>query len=1084
MRRILTYIILLFSVLAWSQTGTSVATGLPYECSFEESEDLSAWVFNPYTPNAADQWMVGSVVHSEGKRSLYPSGDGMNPRYNKHPNIIAAYLRYKFPDAVGTETQHFNLSFDWKGMGNTTNARLFVMVCPETYAFTYPTGNPFYLANNVSETNGRLTNATQAACETFGGTTLNYLCGSETWQNVTLTNDILVNSDDSHNPFIIIFMWVNDNVVDSLTVSSISIDNVQINSAALQKPQNLDVIPQCEDSTMLVTWDQPGAANEFEIQYREVGKTSWRRASGLQDGAPGFTRTIDMDGTAHCSYVLTRILEGSYDVRVHASYDGALMTGWVYKNLILVYCPDNHCINYIDLDNPSVVCTTGYNPEANKGHTPYDVIVPPVDFGPDAEESRHTLHVDPTEVDPRTDSLLKTVPDGSLASVRLGNWKSGGEAESITYDITVDSTNQGILIVKYAIVFENPPGHDTPGSQPRFNLEILDPNGDLIDPTCGRAEFTYESGVAAGWNTTKDNKAAWKDWTVVGVDLMQYHGQTIKVRFTTMDCGWSGHYAYAYFTVDCANAHIETDNCGTDARINCKAPDGFSYSWYIGDPDNGGIYYDNKQEIEVAADRQVYTCRLSFIEQPNCYFDISTVSAPRFPVPEYSYERVNDRDCTNKLKFTNTSHVMNMFDGYEVHTSEPCTDFHWEFRNLDNGDVKVTDAKNPSYLCAQSGGRVEVTYTAYIGAENTCDSTRKDTLLIPSILSEPTEFHYISCSENPVKFDGKWFNKDTIYTGLFTNESGCDSVSTLYLRVYPKPEDKYIHDSICSDDYVLIDGKKYNQSCENYLIMLKTKDGCDSALYLTLTVNERIKADVQQLPFACADDEVFYINFDIQAGQYDSLHIAFSTPQLRDTTIYDPMVNSVGIPYPASITPGHYMATITFYQFCCGKHVEQRAIDVRYMSSIVEQKWNDVLTLLSPKYNGGYEFLDYQWYKNNEPLMGENHSYLYQPLDTTAEYYVVVTRSDSVQIATCPIQPVYHPQQSKYPSVVKAGQKMRMYMAQETTIWYYTVSGQLYSSFTMPQGHGMMDVPNTPGVYVLRAVDKQGETQAQVLLVE
>ena len=281
-----------------------------------------------------------------------------------------------------------------------------------------------------------------------------------------------------------------------------------------------------------------------------------------------------------------------------------------------------------------------------------------------------------------------------------------------------------------------------------------------------------------------------------------------------------------------------------------------------------------------------------------------------------------------------------------------------------------------------------------------------------------------------------------------------------------------------------IGGRKYNKPCDNMLIMLKTADGCDSALYLTLTVNERIQADVQYLPFACADDGAFYINYDINAGVYDSLHIAFSTSELRDTTIYDPAVNSIAIPYPENITPGHYQAEITFYQFCCGRHVEKRDIDVRYSSSIVEQKWNDVLTLLSPAYNGGYEFLDYQWFKNNEPLLGENHSYLYQPLDTTAAYHVVVTRKDGVQIATCPVQPTYHEQQSKYPSVVKSGQKMRMYMAQETTIWYYTVSGQLYSSFTMPQGHGMMSVPDTPGVYVLRAVDKQGETQAQVLLVE
>ena len=1075
---LITYSLLLFSVLAWSQ-GTGLATGLPYECSFEEGEDLSAWTLNYNTPNSADKWIIGNAVRSEGKRSLYVSADGFNPNYNKQPNVVAAYLRYKFPDAVGIETQTFSLSFDWKGVGNPSTARLFVMVCPEDYAFNYPSGNPFYLANNVSETNGRLTNATETSCEQIVGAQ-RFVCGSETWQNVTLANDINVPYDLSYNPFVIIFFWVNENRTDSLNISSIAIDNVQINSSAIKKPQNLDATPQCLDSTMLVTWDSPGG-NEWEVQYRQTGTTSWRRASGLSEGATGFTRTVDTDGTVHCSYVLTRILEGTYDVRVRASYDGSMLTGWVYKNMVLVYCPDNHCINYIDLTSPSVTCTYGFNPEAEKGHTPYEN-VGIIDFGPDAEESRHTLHVDPTELDPRTDSMLHTVPDGALASVRLGNWKWGGEAESITYDITVDSTNQGILIVKYAIVFENPPGHDEAG-QPRFNLEILDPNGNQIGGQCGHAEFTYEDGVASGWNTTKDNSAAWKDWTVVGVDLMKYHGQTIKVRFTTMDCGWSGHYAYAYFTVDCANAHIETENCGTDARINCKAPDGFSYSWYQGNPDQGGILVGTEQELSVAADRQTYYCRLRFIEEPTCYFDISTVSAPRFPVPEYTYEKIFE-ECTSKLKFTNTSHVMNKFEGYETHTSERCTGFHWEFRNLSTGDIKVTDAEAPTYLCAKTGGPIEVTYTAAIGSENMCDSVRTDTIVMPSILSEPTEFHYVSCSESPVRFNDKWFNTDTVYTGRFTNFAGCDSLSTLYLTILPKPEDKYLHDSICSDGSVTIGGRKYNKPCDNMLIMLKTADGCDSALYLTLTVNERIQADVQYLPFACADDGVFYINYDINAGVYDSLHIAFSTPELRDTTIYDPDVNSIAIPYPENITPGHYQAEITFYQFCCGRHVEKRDIDVRYSSSIVEQKWNDVLTLLSPAYNGGYEFLDYQWFKNNEPLLGENHSYLYQPLDTTAAYHVVVTRKDGVQIATCPVQPTYHEQQSKYPSVVKSGQKMRMYMAQETTIWYYTVSGQLYSSFTMPQGHGMMNVPDTPGVYVLRAVDKQGETQAQVLLVE
>ena len=150
----------------------------------------------------------------------------------------------------------------------------------------------------------------------------------------------------------------------------------------------------------------------------------------------------------------------------------------------------------------------------------------------------------------------------------------------------------------------------------------------------------------------------------------------------------------------------------------------------------------------------------------------------------------------------------------------------------------------------------------------------------------------------------------------------------------------------------------------------------------------------------------------------------------------------------------------------------------------MEQKWNDVLTLLAPKYNGGYEFNAFQWYKNNVPIEGATHSYLYQNLDFDADYYVVVTRKDGVSIATCPIRPVYHPQQSEYPTILKVGQRMPMYMDQSATIWYYTISGQLYGSFTLPKGYATLTAPDTRGVYILKAVNAQGETKTQKIIVE
>ena len=249
--------------------------------------------------------------------------------------------------------------------------------------------------------------------------------------------------------------------------------------------------------------------------------------------------------------------------------------------------------------------------------------------------------------------------------------------------------------------------------------------------------------------------------------------------------------------------------------------------------------------------------------------------------------------------------------------------------------------------------------------------------------------------------------------------------------------------------------------------MLHTEHGCDSALYLTLTVNERIQVGVDSMTFACADAEELYITFNIAAGVYDSLLIDFDTPLLRDTTIYV-QTNSVQIPYSASITPGHYKATLSFYQFCCGVYTESRDFDIRFPSSIVEQKWNDVLTLLSPSANGGYTFTAFQWYKNGLPIEGETHSYLYHPLDFSSTYYVELTREDGVTVATCPIQPVQHEDKTKYPTIVTANQIVRIHTDNPTKIYIYSAFGQLVHTYSLTAGDAVFQTPAQAGIYIIR----------------
>ena len=76
---------------------------------------------------------------------------------------------------------------------------------------------------------------------------------------------------------------------------------------------------------------------------------------------------------------------------------------------------------------------------------------------------------------------------------------------------------------------------------------------------------------------------------------------------------------------------------------------------------------------------------------------------------------------------------------------------------------------------------------------------------------------------------------------------------------------------------------------------------------------------------------------------------------------------------------------------------------------IITQRWNDVLAVKNADYNGGYTFVSYQWFRNNELLPGETKSYLYVPeqLKTEDTYYVNMVGEDGLQYQTCLYTPVH-----------------------------------------------------------------------------
>ena len=473
--------------------------------------------------------------------------------------------------------------------------------------------------------------------------------------------------------------------------------------------------------------------NDFAISQVENTQISFR---WRQTGSPTITLQITPEGdtprtlqipTTSDSVVRTYTASGLQPLTNYTFIFSATCnagSGYCttdYHDTIRVFTPagGSSCIDHTNLLASYTTCFYGTytNPYANTGV---------VDNGYRSSTSRHTIHYDLTERDPRTGGALATVPAGAIASVRLGNWTANrsvrpGQAESIVYGLNVDTTEFDLLTMKYAAVLQDPM-HAT-ADQPRFSLELLDSTMQLIDPLCGRADFIADYNM--GWNIVPGTSGVlWKDWTTVGVDLSPYHGRSIYVRLTTRDCNEGSHYGYAYFTLECGNKNIITGKCGNAADNELTAPEGFNYRWYTSTSDQT---LSTERTISVPSRNDIYyLCDVSFIENPACKFTISAFAGTRFPRSQFTYS-VQLAPCSFDVDFTNQSTVT--IDGLmPVTTDESVETNRWIF---DNGTDTVRTFNATAHYTAP--GTYNVSLITGIASDQCLD-----TLTIPLNLTFPT----------------------------------------------------------------------------------------------------------------------------------------------------------------------------------------------------------------------------------------------------------------------------------------------------------------------------------------------------------
>ncbi len=534
-----------------------------------------------------------------------------------------------------------------------------------------------------------------------------------------------------------------------------------------------------------------------------------------------------------------------------------------YSDTCRVFTPagGSGCIDPTNLSASYTTCFYGSygDPVADTGS---------IDMGYASPLSRHTVHYDADEVDPRTGGLLHTVPTGAPASVRLGNWNHNSaspEAEAISYGINVDTTDFNLLIMRYAAVLQDP--NHSRDKQPRFSLELLDAAGRVLDSSCGRADFI--ANYQLGWNIAANN-VLWKDWTTVGIDLTPYAGQTIYVRLTTRDCNEGSHYGYAYFTLECMRRNVTTSSCGVVDNNQFTAPSGFNYYWYTSASSDT---ISTQQTISVPTDNTLnYICQVSFVDNPGCYFTMNAYAGTRYPLSLFTFD-VSLATCSFDVVFNNQSTISS--DGTTpVGTGEGVETAVWILGNGDTiaaynttmnyteegtydislitgiaGDACLDTLTVPLTLAFPETG-LEIT-----GPTERCWNDAPDTLWLHNVVELYDASHTWTLYDSTVvgtKVQKQYWlvvdssNYDTgnhTFSVSALDSVGCTLSLSHPLTIFPTYR---IHDTLhlCSlllpyewrDTTMTSADLTPPSSTTDHSIHRSTADGCDSVMYLNLTL--------------------------------------------------------------------------------------------------------------------------------------------------------------------------------------------------------------------------------------------------------
>ena len=1087
--------IVLVAALAFA---TPVQALVKYSCDFESEAARNRWVINP-TANKniynqlVNKWYIGEPGNNDrqGHYGLYISDDaGQTSHYSSNGCWVFAYDTISLPYMANDD---YTLSFDWSAMANVASDfdGLYVFWIPMT-EYNQTTGqNDSVKVMSIATSSGTIPSTyLNYVLQLQPTAQMDYLNGSATWRQCAVK---IKGKKCDGTPHYLAFVWTNGS--HQAQQPGAMVDNIVIyDSQPCDEPTGLTVTPN--GTTVLLSWQ--GSFTEYEASAYSYETGTWagpKIVTGTQ------TQFSNLPVGQTDFIIRSRCSDSEYSLKTIVSK--------------LIYYPDQLCVDYLNLDNAKCYIDNS-KPENTLLFNDFK-LVQPVDLGPSNIKSRHVVHFDRQETEPRTGGMAKTIPDHELASVRLGNWEADDHAERIEFSFDVDTIAYPVLLLKYLPILEAP-GHDD-HENPRFKLDILIGN-QSIGP-CGMADFNANDVLvggngnvkpeyaAQGWHKTKHDVSqtsadiVWKEWTTVGVNLRkpEYQGKKLTARLTTHDCTFSAHCGYAYFTLGCSDGKLKGMKCG-EINPDFVAPDGFAYRWAYAYNEKYRLQDGSLPEQYVLGrgqtynagyhDDSLYVVDCMFVQDSSCFFSLYASTLATNPISKMKDPQIikNCKSGKYTVQFDASpswvqeiDHVKGIVDTSKTYHIES---YEWTIDGLTGG---WSDEVAPSFNFPATGGDYRVTLRTTCG---TCDSVLVYNLHLDPLGPTHETRTYVLCDDER-KAGYKWSEKpDTTYYDygkdsvvLYSESTSCDSI--IYL-VLTEPERLYVDTMVMPESLPFVfGGRSYTVTTLDTIPFA----GCDTTWILNLEVYQSLIASLANNAIVlCEHEPVLSLIYDISRGRSLRYSYNFTNPAIpSEGPVTDEQKKGryqIDIPLSPTLKANIYNGTLLLEDSLPQCNVLLPfTLTVNYSKDVITQRWNDVLAIRNEAYNGGYTFDSVQWFVNGMPINGATDFNYYTGVDAQLRfgepYTALLTRHDGdkeVKLFTCPFVPTQVIGISDMPSLVQKGASMPM-KGKGVATWF-DMLGRQYSSEAFD--NSSIVVPATAGYYLLVLTDDTKRSIHQMMV--